>query len=163
MPDLQRLTTEFIDSEDRFRLAGVSADGTVVTLWLTRRLLDRLIPHLTLWLERQHADLPRADVMLQFAQQHAQSQFAPQPRVTANAGELVKAIELTPGVEQIHIRFKTGTNESASVGFAPTPLRQWLGILHQAYTLAEWPLGVWPAWMVENSNLSGVKQPAVWH
>lgn len=160
MPDLQRLTTEFIDSEDRFRLAGARADGTIVTLWLTRRLLDRLIPHLTLWLEGQHANLPRADVMLQYAQ----SQFAPQPRVTANAGELVKAIDLTPGVEQIHIRFKTGTDdESAGVGFAPTPLRQWLGILHQAYMLAGWPLGAWPAWMAESSSLSGAKMPAVWH
>ena len=44
--DLHRITTEYIDSEDRIRLTGQLASGDTVVLWLTQRLLNRLVPHL---------------------------------------------------------------------------------------------------------------------
>ena len=50
--ELQRITTTYVDVEDRLRLTGVLANGTVVQLWLTQRLLGRLVPPLTSWLER---------------------------------------------------------------------------------------------------------------
>ena len=35
--ELQRITTTYVDVEDRLRLTGVLANGTVVQLWLTQR------------------------------------------------------------------------------------------------------------------------------
>jgi len=165
MSDLQRITTEYSEAEDRIRLAGETADGTTLTLWLTRRLLDRLIPHLVLWLEQQHADLPRADLMQEFAQQKAQSQLVPQAPVAApdEGGRLVQAIDLTPGTEQLHLNFKGAAGEPAGIGFAAIPLRQWLGILQQAYAMAEWPLTPWPAWMTDSRQSSTHSTNTVWH
>jgi hypothetical protein len=164
MAALQRITTEYVEFEDRVRLTGQTEDGTITALWLTRRLLDRLIPHLTLWLEQQHAGLPRADVMLEFAQQKAQSQLIPQAPVQASntRGQLVQAVDITPDIEQLHLNFKPEMGESAGIGFASTPLRQWLAILHQAYIAAEWPLTSWPVWMLE-SHPPALARNALWH
>lgn len=165
MTDLQRLTTVYIDREDRIRLAGTSADGTFVTLWLTRRLLDRLIPHLILWLEGPHADLPRADVVLEFAQQAALSQLAPQVPVAAteSQGRLVESVNITPGNDRIHLNFHPESGEPAGIGFAEMPLRQWLDILYRAYIIAEWPQSPWPEWLVRSGMTRGLAAPPVWH
>ena len=37
---LDRITTEYIDAEDRLRLSGQSADGSAVVIWLTQRLIQ---------------------------------------------------------------------------------------------------------------------------
>ena len=44
MHQLQRVTTEYVDSEDRIRISGSCVDDGLVQLWLTRRLMDRLLP-----------------------------------------------------------------------------------------------------------------------
>ena len=44
--NLGRVTTVYVDVEDRFRLSGEAQDGLVLVLWLTQRLLCRLVPHL---------------------------------------------------------------------------------------------------------------------
>lgn len=62
---LQRITTEYIDHEDRLRLAGEDAQGQTTVLWLTQRLLNRLIPHLCQWLEQQGGNAPLAEVKLE--------------------------------------------------------------------------------------------------
>lgn len=164
MTSLQRITTEYVELEDRVRLTGEVEDGTALSFWLTRRLLDRLIPHLTLWLEKQHAGLPRADLMLEFAQQQAQSQFVPQvPVKLPNAqGQLIQAVDITPNIEQLHLHFKSESGEAASIGFASTPLRQWLAILHQAYSVAEWPMSVWPNWLLETRQAVSIAKTS-WH
>lgn len=48
MPDLQRITTQYIEVEDRLRLTGELAPGEVVVLWLTQRLMHRLIGQITI-------------------------------------------------------------------------------------------------------------------
>ena len=53
MMDLSRVTTVYVDVEDRFRLSGETQDGQVLVLWPTQRLLCRLVPHLVLRLARR--------------------------------------------------------------------------------------------------------------
>ena len=100
--ELQRITTTYVDVEDRLRLTGVLANGTVVQLWLTQRLLGRLVPPLTSWLVRnallgaEHAlpgAAPAAKVALAdqemvqgFAQQSAWAQLKPQPTLLYRLG-----------------------------------------------------------------------------
>ena len=165
MAALQRITTEYVEVEDRVRLTGEIEAADTVVLWLTRRLLDRLVPHLALWLERRHGDVPRPDLLLSFAQQAAQGSVTPQAPVPAWSTSrqwLVQAIDLQPGEEELRLVFKSAEGESASMGFAATPLRQWLGIVHQAYLAAQWPRDAWPGWMMEDSTAGG-QQPVVLH
>ena len=82
---LQRITTEYLDTEDRIRLCAESAPNQTVVLWLTQRLLHRLVPHTLGWIEQQMgvsggigSDV-RADVVNSFAQQAALALLEPQP------------------------------------------------------------------------------------
>lgn len=56
MPALQRMTTDYIVQEDRIRVTGECAGGGVLVLWLTQRLLVRLVPPLCRWLEGNKKD-----------------------------------------------------------------------------------------------------------
>lgn len=164
MITLQRLTTEYIDGEDRIRLAGESGEGGTLTLWLTRRLLDRLIPHLTLWLEKQQENLPHADLLLGFAQQKAQAGLVPQPPVKAapdDTGWLVRELDICPGSEHLQLTFKGAPEQAAAIGFSSLALRQWLGILYTAYTLGDWPTAAWPEWMHEGRADSAMPAAAL--
>lgn len=165
MAELQRLTTEYSAAEDRIRLTGEDRKGATLTLWLTRRLLDRLVAHLVLWLEQHHADVPRRDVLLEFAQQAAVGQLPAQApvRVTSAQTCLIDSVDITPDAEQVRLNFKSGNDLAAGVSFDPTQLRQWLAILHQAYRTADWPLTPWPAWMAESRPTTGMASAAVLH
>lgn len=162
---LNRLTTEYSDREDRIRLAGQLHDGQAVVLWLTRRLLDRLLPHLALWLESRHAGLPRADLLQGFAQEKARQLLAPQDPVRTPAhslGWLVRSVDLQPGEAHLRLTFRAG-DEAASVDFAPLPLRQWLEILLLGYRAGEWPLTAWPEWMTATGAAPNASRAPVWH
>jgi len=50
VPRLARVTLGYSTEQDRVRLNGVDVDGKSLILWLTARLLNRLVPHLV---ERQ--------------------------------------------------------------------------------------------------------------
>ena len=86
MPTFERITTQYIDFEDRIRLAGEVGNAAPVVIWLTRRLLQRLLPALLQWLERQGADKQRAEVLQSFAQQAAR--LSPHGKVLVGVGTL---------------------------------------------------------------------------
>ncbi len=44
MLTLQRITTEYVELEDRILLAGELGNREAVVVWLTQRLLQRLVP-----------------------------------------------------------------------------------------------------------------------
>ncbi|WP_404301585.1 hypothetical protein [Alicycliphilus denitrificans] len=165
-PMLQRITTAYDPEQDRMRLAGERADGSTLTLWLTQRLLARLLPALWQWLERhdatgtlvQSAHLPshRSDALQGFAQQAARAQLPPQPPVTPHERSpqwLVHGIQLSASASGVELRFSgaPGADATAPVGLtlAAQPLRQWLSILQQQYHEAEWPMQDWPRWLAE--------------
>ena len=50
-PVLTRITTRYVALEDRIRLAGEVEGAGMVSIWLTRRLLQRLLPKLLRGLE----------------------------------------------------------------------------------------------------------------
>jgi hypothetical protein len=43
--------------------------------------------------------------------------------------------------------FRGEQDQSASVRFDAMALRQWLPILHRAWSKAQWPPLVWPGWI----------------
>ncbi len=159
MAVLRRLTSEYVEGEDRIRLSGELDSGEVVVMWLTRRLLERLIRVLVRWCETAWHDQPNRELLQGFAQQSAQTAHEPQPPVAGcevSRQWLVECIDMQFGAEDVGLVFRGGTVE-ACIDFAPTALRQWLGILRQAYRIAEWPLDVWPAWMAFDADTAASK------
>lgn len=158
MSTLQRLTTEYVEAEDRIRVSGERADGSTVLLWFTQRLLNRLVPHLTAWLVRQGvpaSGIPSVqavheDVVQGFAQQAARAQLAPEPPVRAWAPQAawrVDAVDITPGEDAVLLVFKGEAGAQAALHLATQPLRQWLAIVFEQFLRGEWPTTAWPAWM----------------
>lgn len=150
---LTRLTTEYLPSEDRLRLSGEDADGEAVRIWLTQRLLRRLLPALLNWLERQAGTLPRPEIILEFAQEAARVGLQAQPPVRADgaAGWLATAIDITPGAQHVELAFRAAPDLRATLVLEATALRQWLGIMHGHWAGAGWPAAVWPTWMSESA------------
>lgn len=144
MPDLQRLTTEYIDAEDRLRISGETADGQIVVLWLTQRLLHRLLPHLTTWLaptQAGSADARRAELLHGFAQQAAVQALTPQAPVrleNPKTSWLVHTVDLDHLPEMLRLTFKRDAEATAAISFTVDALRQWLGIVYRQCQLAEW-------------------------
>lgn len=147
---LQRLTTEFVDVEDRLRLSGQDADGRVQVLWLTQRLLNRLCPALCQMLERAGKG-PHAGLLQGFEQEAARARHEPQEpvQVPEQADSwLVQAVDVTPTADGYLLRFRgTQEGQQASVLLPDTPLRQWLAIVLEHYRRAGWPGADWPEWM----------------
>jgi len=156
--DLHRITTEYIDSEDRIRLTGQLASGDTVVLWLTQRLLNRLVPHLTAWLDQQVApasSIPSVqaahqDFLQGFAQQAARAQLTPEPPVRASsivASWRVDAVDVNQGEDAVVLTFRGEADARAVLKLAAQPLRQWLGIVYEQFLRGEWPIAAWPTWM----------------
>ena len=115
---LLRLTTDYVESEDRVRLIGETGPDATQVLWLTRRLLDRLLPPLLAWREKEAADTPRADVLQSFAQQAARAQLeaqAPVRAATDSPGWLVTHVALTPADEAMRLVFHGGDGSCATL------------------------------------------------
>ena len=157
---LQRVTTAYIENEDRLRLTGKLADGDTVVLWLTQRLLSRLVPHLTAWLARQAGSFASTvspamqsahhDIVQGFAQQSARAQLKPEPPVCPTskaAGWRVHSVDIAHGEAGVALTFKGEADEQVVLTMAVQPLRQWLAIVYEQVVRAEWPTTAWPAWM----------------
>lgn len=177
MSSLQRLTTEYVETEDRIRITGElsnSADDAptapTVVLWLTQRLLNRLLPHLFSWLQQHDSPPSWGDEAVQgFAQQAAvaalQAQAAePVCSAAQSPSWLVHSLQLSSTPEQLQLHFPTATQqptERISLTLAAQPLRQWLYIVYDLYVRAGWPVALWPQWLVETKQL-GSARPNTW-
>lgn len=151
IPELQRVTTEYVAVEDRVRISGEAADGATIVLWLTQRLLNLLAPSLTSGLERPDS---ASDALLQgFAQQAAEASLSPQPAVEATTPATswrVDSVDILSGPDGVALTFRSDDGPAARLTLANEPLRQWLGILRRQYQAAGWIDRVWPAWMEDD-------------
>lgn len=167
MIDLIRITTQYVPDEDRVRISSQLADGRVVLLWFTQRLLQRAVPQLVAFLESSGSGAAaKADseskgmlainreVVQTFAQKKAQSQLQRQPPVPAAKAEeswLVHAVDLRIRNGVILMVFRNGGN-SARLALSIDALRQWLDIVYGQYCLAGWSVSVWPSWIIESKR-----------
>lgn len=175
MSSLSRLTTEYIEAEDRIRvtgelpaLAGEDSPRTVV-LWLTQRLLNRLLPHLLQWLERH--DVPQGwdEVVQGFAQQAAVAALPAQAPVRSapeSRAWLVQSLQLTCTPESVQLGFQAAAAEDAppaDLVLQAQALRQWLNIVYDQYVRASWPLALWPQWLIEARQPVPARPAALLH
>ena len=159
---LQRITTLYVEDEDRMQIAGEGGDQSVQTLWLSHRLLDRLVLKLVCWLAMQH-DSVQADVLQSFAQEAALQSMTPQPSVNtrlAAANWLVKSIDVTTSPNVIRLTFKDHVHEVQLV-MQSQFLRQWLIILRTQYQVAGWDVQAWPEWLAAPHKVA--PDQALWH
>ena len=170
---LTRVTTQYDQDQDRIRLAGETTAGQVQQLWLTQRLLLRLLPGLWQWLQQlpqdgvaadaiaasATADPQRHQALQEFAQQQASASLQRlEPVVDAglNPPWLVRSAQVQSSHQLLKLQLFSASdvdkasepgNRTAVISMNPTQLRQWLGILHQELCRGEWPTTQWPQWI----------------
>ncbi len=168
MLELNRLTSEYIQSEDRFRLTGEDQAGNALCLWLTQRLALRIISHLINELsisspeaiQNPSQDHDTSQLLQGVAQQAARADLCTQEPVTSistTRAWLIQEVDInraaSGAVSFIFNNSAAQTAQKVALGFEPQQLRQWLAILHQQWLLAQWPATVWPEW------ISGLDSP----
>jgi len=152
---IERLTTEFVQEEDRIRLNIENAQQGQATLWLTQRLLNRVVPALVKVLEEETSGNPQAAELQAFNQQKAQQGIVQEaPIKAAEQSWLVRRVDLTPGKSGVAIVFGDDDGQNARLEMPRIALRQWLSILHELYLRAEWSRDRWPDWLAPLSETS---------
>jgi len=142
------------------RLAGVTEQGDTVVVWITRRLLDRLLSQLAELLENATTQVlgvnpTRTHAMQSFAQQAAQLASAPQKPVRPQAEDaqwLVHSVDIAYARGDVRLTLRGGDAQHVDLDFVEGKLRQFLNILLEAYRAADWPLTAWPAWARSSSR-----------
>jgi hypothetical protein len=153
--NLKRLTTEYIESEDRIKIIGESGNPEPVVIWMTCRLASRVIPAFLGWLDKQAppssiSSAGQAEVLQSFAQEAAVAALKPEKPVSVStevSSWLLNAVDVAATRTHMTVTFRDQGDRSASVRFDSTQLRQWLSILHRLWLKAEWPTLVWPKWI----------------
>jgi hypothetical protein len=174
MSQLERITTEYVEAEDRIRLSGEGLPGETLVLWLSQRLLKRLLPHLLAWLEQQSGagEAPQVpayhiDAVQGFAQEVARAALMPQAPVQTSPAcshWLAVSVDIAPTPQDLHLTFKGAEpTAQAQLRMGAQPLRQWLGIVHDSYLKAGWPLDGWPDWMAAGSRPGGAPHSTSMH
>ena len=151
MNELQKVTIEYDENEDRIRLAGEGTAGDRTVIWLSNRLLRRLIPLLVDWIGKEARASGMAETILGFEQDAARAALGLQEPVRvggADSSWLVHVIDLRLAEEVIRLEFRgRGGSEAASLAVDILSMRQWLSIVHAQFIRAEWALDIWPRWM----------------
>jgi hypothetical protein len=159
---LQRITTEYVEVEDRIRLSAEVQGGPPLVLWLSQRLLVRLLPGLIHWLDGQGGNDATFSQLLQgFAQQEAQSELTPQTPVRATASGpvwLVQAVDVGVSAHVMALTFRGGSGQAATLNLEAKPMRQWLFILKTICQKAEWTLDLWPEWFEVSAQTPSAKR-----
>lgn len=145
VPLLKTVTLTYSKGEDRIRLDGADIEGKTQTLWLTARLLNALVPHLT----ARQVNLPLAfsnpraahtptvldsDVP-DFPSENSRAvQCAP-----GSPEALVMSVDLTPQESQLMLVFKDSAGrQCAALAMPHEVLRQWNCGLRQCFEHAGW-------------------------
>lgn len=173
---LQRFTTTYDTTQDRIGLIGQGGDnGPIHTLWLTQRLMRRLLPTLWQWLELNDApqmDLgpatdARATALHEMAQHAACTQLPGTAEQPVTPGPfslqwLVCSVQLRASAQAVELLLTNTQDDnaplpldhaSAQLTFTAQPLRQWLAIVLQLYRQADWPLDQWPQWLASTADV----------
>jgi hypothetical protein len=175
---LKRITTQFIPFEDRIRLTGADESGATLTLWLTQRLINRLVVPLCDGLDKQITPPPKkagapsvpslqVHMVQTFAQQKAAAELPKGAAVVIapqSPAWLVETVVIKNMKSSIRMTFKgLEAAQQAELTLSTFELRQWLGIVFKQYKSAAWATQVWPAWVEEASMPSAPVQPSSLH
>ena len=173
---LQRITSEYVATEDRFRLSGITDKGGEVSYWVTQRLLLRLLNFLLDWLETHRGELEQqaATDMLgpmvtkaatspargeaKVSQKEAGSEEGGEDNKEAEAGEireedraataeLLFEADIRIAATRITVVFKPRKSEHAQLSLQLDEAWQWVAILHTLWRRADWNLSAWPDWV----------------
>jgi len=150
-----KITQLYDPVQDRLRLNLESNNGLSISVWLTQRLLNSVVLHVTKLIDASLTEKVgelTSNSSQAFQQSIAMSNLKKQPPVQAvdiiEMG-LITAINITRKKEKnvYEIIFSWDATGKARMVVDEIKLRQWLAVIYNAVKRAEWPLSCWPQWI----------------
>lgn len=171
MPDVlprvfKRFTTRYVESEDRVRITGRLPDNAAEVVWLTQRLLQRLVPALVKVLEGEGMQDGQREVMHAWAQERARADLVPHSPIRPGPDSrewVVRTVHLLRRGKRFELVLEGTGDQRVAIGFTVKAIRQWLGILYAAYVAAAWPLSLWPDWIRDGASPLPHRAPGTLH
>ena len=151
--NIKTFTGRYNPVEDRLRLDAVDADGNKQSLFMTRRLVDRIIPVMVEHLEGQTPEGMPRDLVQEMQQDKARQGHAeggaeaPVEVAPEFVPWLCRTVHLTKTGPSLSVVFTDDTHIEAHMPMSAENLRVVLDILKTLYTAAEWSLQAFPDWM----------------
>ena len=157
---IQTFTGRYDPLEDRLRLDAVDAQGGKQAIFLTRRLVDRVIPVLVSHLEGKTPEGVPADLaqgMSQSRARQARQTGEATPAVAADTETptwLCRTIHFQKADHGLNVIFTDDTQVDAVMPMVEANLRAVLDIFFDLYTKAGWPTEPFPEWMKPEATLT---------
>ena len=159
---IHTVTMGFDPAEDRIYMDSSDGKGSVQRLWLSRRLLDKLIPTLTDQLEKQSTRNIPTDLEQSFAQEKAEINKKKTTAIKAlndNPSWLVTSVNIRKTKHEFQLVFiddrkkkNKGKKQIANFNLATNNLRQWLNAIFKIYRKASWDTKNFPDWLLGSSS-----------
>jgi hypothetical protein len=165
---LEKITTKYSETEDRVRISALTAESSIIVLWISQRMLTRLVPLILRWVDERNNPVSQIDVkskelMNDFAQYEAHTELKPEKPVNpenhkpedpmaCESSWLIHKVDVTHFDQAIELNFKDAQDNAAKLLLTKLYARQWLMILHSQWTKSEWAMQIWPAWFTKSSG-----------
>ena len=161
MQSLKKVTSEFIETEDRIRLSALTTEDKAVAFWMTQRLLIRLVTHLSKQIEMgspQSGNAPKTEEASHSdrdIETNRESFAAESPvKIEKNIKPvLITEVDIKFGKSDLTLVLKSGKKLCANISFSLFQLKQWLEILYTLWHSAGWPISHWPQKLIDNSSI----------
>lgn len=171
MHSLTKITTNYIETEDRFRIIGSASESNDLCFWISQRLLLRLLPPILKWtdenqLKNIQSDGASKSSINEFALQEARQRFAHEsrpkdapnsPTELLSTSLLLQEVDLKFFAQNIQLCLKHNGKNIASLSLTKLEARQWILIVHAQWTRSGWPMSLWPDWLTQPSLLSATE------
>ena len=157
---IQTFTGRYDPLEDRLRLDAVDAAGGKQAIFLTRRLVDRVIPVLVSHLEGKTPEGVPADLaqgMSQSRARQARQTGEATPAVAADAETptwLCRTMHFQKADHGLNVIFTDDTQVDAVMPMVEANLRAVLDMLLDLYGRAGWPTEPFPEWMKAEATVT---------
>lgn len=161
----KKFTTAYDGVQDRFRISGEVEGGGVLSLWLTARLVQRLVLALAKLISPETAAHSRETSVQAWQQSKAKAvhsaQSNPGTRDPAPAAHrsgnhtmhLIHSVELKATAKQVVLIFRIANDtEVVRLPLSALELRQWLSILHRKCVACGWSTQGWPVWLAQSEQ-----------
>ena len=150
---VQTFTARYDPIEDRICLNAVDASGAKQAIYLTRRLMDQIIPVVATHLEEKTPKGVPADVVQSMTQERVrQARKAEQPAEPVlmdleTPRWLCTTIQMQKQPAGLAVKLTGDAACKAQIPLADPHLRTVLDIFHNTYAKAGWDMRVFPDWL----------------
>lgn len=150
--DVQSFTIRYDPVEDRIFLSAADAKGTKQAIYLTRRLLDQIIPVVVKHLESRTPSGIPADIVQSMTQENIRLARQAEPKLSPIVTEistprwLCSTVKIGKQPAGLMMTFTDDAGSNARLNLGEAHLRTVLDIFYDGYTQGNWDRKIFPNW-----------------